>query len=201
MIGGMAPSYYFAGAADGKVCVFAAEATMALRTHKGDASAVRVLAWSKDGKLAAGGQEALVRIWGTEPTKPIRTLENPGSVESLAFSPNGKWLAVGASEDRVRIFSYPGGKLAHEFTSPGSPPAVSALAWAADSNQLNAGRAEGTDWGAFAKGLTRCARDSCPLKLTLSRWRRSCHRRRKSNSSTITLCPMPKIPRLPRRWT
>jgi WD40 repeat protein len=133
-----------AGSADQKVRVFAAGETKLLKTFTGHTDAVRALAWSRDGRLASGGLDASVRLWGLDGNKSLPVLSHAGSVESLAFAPNGKWLAAGASEDRVTVWTYPGRKNVHEFSAPGSPPNVTALAWATDSNQLLAGRANHT---------------------------------------------------------
>jgi WD40 repeat protein len=133
-----------AGSADQKVRIFAAEATKPLRTYSGHTDAVRALAWDREGRLASGGLDATIRIWGPKGDKPLYTLENAGSVECLAFSPSGKFLAGGAAEQHVRVWSYPGRKLLHELSSLGSPPAVTGLAWSADSNLLLAGRANHT---------------------------------------------------------
>jgi WD40 repeat protein len=133
-----------AGLADGKVRIFAADATKPLRTHAAHTDAVKTLAWGRDGRLASGGVDAVVHIWGTDAKKPVRSLENAGSVECVAFAPSGKWLAAGSSENRVNVWSYPGGKLVQEWSALGSPPAVSALAWAPDSNLLLVGRANHT---------------------------------------------------------
>jgi WD40 repeat protein len=133
-----------AGSADGKVRVFAAEGTKVLRVYSAHGEAVKALAWGRDGRLASGGVDAVVRIWGTDTVKPFRSLEHAGSVECLAFSPSGKWLAAGSSDNRVHVWSYPSGKLVHEFSELGSPPAVSALAWSSDSIWLHVGRANHT---------------------------------------------------------
>lgn len=132
------------GMADGKVAVFAPEATTPLKVLAGHTDAVRALAWSKEGRLASGGLDAAVRLWALESAKPLRSLEHAGSIECLAFAPSGKHLAAGASEHRVRIWTHPGGKMVREFTHLGSPPAVSALAWSPDSSQLFSGRANHT---------------------------------------------------------
>jgi WD40 repeat protein len=174
-----------AGSADGKVVVFAAEAVKPFKTFAGHTAAVRVLAWGRDGRLASGGLDAAVRIWGMESAKTLYSLANAGSVESLAFSSNGKFLAAGASEHRVRVWTYPARKMIHEFTSGGDPPAVTALAWNADSTALIAGRANHTmqlwdlksgkerlsigvlapvqsvSWAAGGKTLATCTLDRC----------------------------------------
>jgi WD40 repeat protein len=105
---------------------------------------VQALAWGRDGKLASGGSEAAVKLWAADAKKPLHVINFAGGVESLAFAPNGKMLAAGASDDNVRIFSYPARKQLHELTSPGSPPAVTALSWSPDSSLLLAGRANHT---------------------------------------------------------
>jgi WD40 repeat protein len=138
-----------AGSADKKVRLFALEAIKPYKTVTADAETVKAVAWAPDGRLASGGADPKVLLWaqgGANPgkDKPLFTLDHPGSVECLAFSPNGKFLAAGASELRVRVWSYPGRKMLHEFTSGGSPPAVSALAWSPDATQLLAGRANHT---------------------------------------------------------
>ena len=130
-----------AGSGDGKVRVYLAEALKPSQTEAAHTEAVKALAWGRDGRLASGGLDAAVRLWGSDAKKPSRRLEIAGSVETLAFSPNGKWLAAGASDNRVNVWSYPVGKLVHEWTNLGSPPAVNALAWAPDSNGLLSGRA------------------------------------------------------------
>ncbi len=133
-----------AGSADGKVRIFAAEGPKPLRTLSGHTGAIRALAWGPAGRLASGGTEAVVNIWAADGNRPARLLEHAGSVECLAFSPSGRWLAAGSSENRVTVWNYPGGRLAHEFSALGSPPAVADLAWAPDSAALEVGRANHT---------------------------------------------------------
>jgi WD40 repeat protein len=127
-----------------KVVVFPPEATRPLRVFTGHTEAVRCLAWGRDGSLASGGADTRIHVWGLKSARPLRTLENGGSVECLAFAPGGKLLAAGSPENKVRVWTYPGRKLLHEFTSLGSPPAVTSVAWSPDSALLLAGRANHT---------------------------------------------------------
>jgi WD40 repeat protein len=144
-----APVAALAIAGDGKIAVavgrevvvYPADGTKPLRTFTGHTDAVRCLAWTRDGSLASGAADALIHVWGLKSAKPLRTVENGGAVECLAFAPGGKALAAGSPENRVRIWTYPTRKLVHEFNSPGSPPAITALAWSPDAALVLAGRA------------------------------------------------------------
>jgi WD40 repeat protein len=88
---------------------------------------VRSVAWSSDGRLAAGSDDATVRLWSpdwVEQTLP----KHDGPVRSVAFSTDGR-LASASDDKSVRIWSTDGELLA---TLNGHKGPVCSVAWSVD---------------------------------------------------------------------
>ncbi len=136
-----------------------------VRAHFGLSDRVLGLAFSRNGKLAAGCRDGLIHIWDeASSSEAIRLRGDTQTVYGLAFSPDGRQLACAGGSGRIRIASSAGGQ---ETVSLPSPLQSEALAYSADSRRLAvAGRTDAghevqvwdltsmTQLGAF-KGLSQ----------------------------------------------
>ncbi len=93
-----------------------------LGTHS--KTVVRSVAWSPEGRLAAGSDDTAVRIWNLDWQERILT-DHEGPVRSVAWSLNG-WLASASDDRTVRIWS-PDGELLHTLVGHDGP--VRSVAW------------------------------------------------------------------------
>ncbi|MCP5051099.1 MAG: hypothetical protein GY940_28300 [bacterium] len=80
----------------------------------------RVLAFSRSGKLlAGGGQGNTYSIWDTNGWKEkrydIRKVDRMGSISSIHFSPDGKYLATGHTDSSIVIFDLEEREELHNF--------------------------------------------------------------------------------------
>ncbi|QBD78308.1 hypothetical protein EPA93_20815 [Ktedonosporobacter rubrisoli] len=93
---------------------------------------VRTIAWSHDGMLASGGDDARVFIWGVDGTVR-QILPQQDAVRALAWSGDGQRLVTGAN-NRITFFNVVSGEmLAHNHRHMGT---VTSLAWATQGQQL-----------------------------------------------------------------
>lgn len=102
------------------------------------------LDWSRDSRLATGGQDGVVRIWS--PTDgPIGRLGARGWCNSLAWSPNDEVLAaaVGSSVGVVSVER--DGEPQGEWHD-GMPSTVSSLVWTPNGRWVGAGCYGGVQW-------------------------------------------------------
>lgn len=73
---------------------------------------VMAVAWSRQGRIAAGARDGSVRVWDSA-GGAARAFTHPGSgVPSLAFSPDGRWLAGGAIDGVVPVWEVSSGRRA-----------------------------------------------------------------------------------------
>lgn len=88
-----------------------------VRAFERHGGAVRAVAFSPDGRLAAtGGADALVRVHEVATGKRVATLRgHSGPVFDLAFHPAGGQLAACGYDGRVRIWDLASGELARSF--------------------------------------------------------------------------------------
>jgi len=78
----------------------------------GHRRAVRIAAWSWDGRqLATASDEALAAIWDAESRQLQKKLELPSTPLALAWSRDGTRLAIGSSDRQVRVWDAREGKL------------------------------------------------------------------------------------------
>jgi WD40 repeat protein len=62
-----------------------------IRTLRGGGQPFEAVAWSRDGKLLAAGDDAQVVVWNTDTYEVVHTLDTPGK-GLLAFGPDGHTL-------------------------------------------------------------------------------------------------------------
>jgi WD40 repeat protein len=144
---------------------------------KGEAGAVRCVAWSADGQtIVTGGDDRTVRIWDATGRQQRAALPFPeAAVEAVAVAPDGTTAAAAGHDGGVRLFDLAAGKELHHFAAGGqaeprkSGPAtafetvVRFLAFSADGRTLTACDNDGTtvQWDvATRKELHRVKRPS-----------------------------------------
>jgi WD40 repeat protein len=128
------------GSVDKTVRVWSATSDKA-KVFKNHKETVTALAWSKDGKqILSGDEKGTVSYWSADTDKPPVTMTARGGVQSVGISGTAKALAVGGVLGELEIFNPTGGQPIHTYERPGSPPAVTSLAWAPDGLTLLAGR-------------------------------------------------------------
>jgi WD40 repeat protein len=135
------------GGADKQVLVWEAASGKLLHTLADCAGPVSALAWKPGaaGVLLANSKPGSVQTWNVKTGKVEQTLEGSHDVVSLAWSPDGSRVTAGQANGLTVLWQLPAGKLLHTLEAPGSPPAVTALAWAPKAGQwLAAGRANHT---------------------------------------------------------
>ncbi|HEY0072453.1 MAG TPA: hypothetical protein VGE04_21045, partial [Chloroflexia bacterium] len=127
-------------------------------TDDGSYSLVSSLAFSKDGKLLAGGlSHGDLKVWELSPaaaappvafapaafhftaTQVLSTSTGTDTIWHLAFSQDGRSLATGSSNGTVSLVSVPDGKMQALRSVPG---AISTLAFSPDSSRLAVGYAD-----------------------------------------------------------
>jgi eukaryotic-like serine/threonine-protein kinase len=87
------------GEISGRIVVWDLAKRAQVSVHKGHTSAIRSLAFSRDGKsLISSADDRTLRRWLRERTMAYRTVPRStihSGVHGLVYSPNGRWLAVG----------------------------------------------------------------------------------------------------------
>lgn len=97
---------------------------------------VMSVAWSRQGRYAAGGNDGSLML-GPGGGQPARRVRSPGgALTSLAFSPGGQWLAGGSADGVVRVWEAATGTLAMEL--PGHEGTVMAVAFTEDGRLATA---------------------------------------------------------------
>jgi len=85
----------------------------------GHTDAVRSLAVSPDGKLAASGSDdRMVRIWELQSGRTLDRLRHPSGVTSVAFSPDGTQLAAGGRDELLMVWDVAGARLIRSLPAP-----------------------------------------------------------------------------------
>ncbi|KFA87964.1 CHAT domain-containing protein [Archangium violaceum] len=114
---------------------------------QGHTSAVRALAWSRDGRVATTSGDGTVRIWADHGREQWN-LQPPGekSPFAVAWAPTGRHLAVSGRHGLV--FSWrlvDSSPVAHpEWFPSGHTNEISAMAFSRDGKQLLTGSVDGT---------------------------------------------------------
>ncbi|MBY0228765.1 MAG: hypothetical protein K2W96_05745, partial [Gemmataceae bacterium] len=117
---------------------------------EGHEGAIRSLALSSDGTLAASGDQAGgVRLWELATGRLLRSMRTGDSIQALAFSPDGRRLAAGASayqaEGEVRVWNVADGKERLRF--PAHLSGATHLAFTSDGRRLvTSGRDDRVRW-------------------------------------------------------
>jgi beta-lactamase regulating signal transducer with metallopeptidase domain len=76
----------------------------------GDASRIKGVAFSSDGKVAlSGGEDGYVRIWEVATGKEIAHLITYSPIQTLAFAPNGRWAVVGCFDGTLHLWDFASG--------------------------------------------------------------------------------------------
>ena len=107
----------------------------------GSADAVRSVAISADGKLAATGETGgTIRIWELPSGKPLQSCSgHSAAVTGLRFSPDGAKLFSGSLDKTIRIWNTPDGKPAGQIDAPAP---INALTLAVGGAQVCTGHAD-----------------------------------------------------------
>lgn len=92
---------------DGTIRIYDASTRMVLKTLTGHPQPVRALAWSKDGKLLASGDDsARIFIWATSNwTKKNEIRPHTRAIQALDFNAAGTQLLSTGNDDRVLLFN------------------------------------------------------------------------------------------------
>jgi RNA polymerase sigma factor (sigma-70 family) len=108
-------------------------------------SSVSGIAFSKDGKLMAGGSNEhekgnyFVRLWDVDSGKELRRLMHGSTgygIRSLAFSPDAKMLATAGDEGELRVFDVDSGKVRKTFPKNGGRTRLGTVAFAPDGKTV-----------------------------------------------------------------
>jgi WD40 repeat protein len=110
-----------------RVCDANGKKVRDLGTHRSK-TVVRSVAWSPDGRLAAGSDDMAVRIWSGDDWHEQVLPPHEAAVRSVAWSGDGL-LASGSDDRTVRIWS-PDGELL--LTLVGHEGPVNSVAWSPD---------------------------------------------------------------------
>jgi WD40 repeat protein len=102
------------------------------------------VAFSRNGKHLAGGQDKVVQIWDAETWREERTFTGPtGKLNTVAFSPDGKWLAAaGATAGLVHLWNAERGEEA--LVLKGHVGGIAAVTFSPDGKRLASAGADQT---------------------------------------------------------
>ena len=104
---------------------------------------VRSVAFSPDGKLAAGLEDGTIIVWDAQDGSEIQTTtDHKDSVYSLAFSPDGQWAASGSADGVMYLWNASDGTINRRLE--GHAHGVFSLAFSTDSTTLASGGDENT---------------------------------------------------------
>jgi hypothetical protein len=116
-----------------------------LRTLKGNAGAVVIVAFSPDGsRLASATEQRIIKVWNAASGHELRTLiAHTAPVTTLAFSANGSRLASGSQDGAIKIWDVASGQeLRTVKVHIGGIPVT--VAFSPDGKQLASGGGDGT---------------------------------------------------------
>jgi WD40 repeat protein len=107
---------------------------------------VRMVRWSPDGELIAGGGEKndlAVWVWNAETGEALRRMTgHPAPIWSIAWSPDGNRLASGDQEGNIYLWDYASGTRENNFRA--NRTEVIGLTFSPDGNTLAAVDGSGT---------------------------------------------------------
>jgi hypothetical protein len=105
---------------------------------------LQATAYSPDGRLATGGDDATVLIWDPTAGTVLVSLEGRNyGVESLAFSPDGRFIAGGSGWSQGAVYIWDAMVGRSVATIAGHPDTVSAVAFSPDGRHLASASTDG----------------------------------------------------------
>jgi WD40 repeat protein len=103
---------------------------------------IECLAFSKDGKLLAGGTNKTIFLWEVSSGNILRTISGDiGKLLSLDFSPDGSLLVSGADDAMIRFWDM--GNYASLRTLTGNTSAVYSVVFSPNGDYVVSGANEG----------------------------------------------------------
>jgi WD40 repeat protein len=126
-----------------------------LRTLQGRVATVAVVAFSRDGRLIAGGSaDGTIQVWDVATGQEEHTLSgHAGVVNELSFSPNSQRLASASGDGTVRIWDLLTGKT--ERIMEGHTGGANSVAFSPDGRQLVSGSGDVEPVGEAPAGEVR----------------------------------------------
>jgi WD40 repeat protein len=98
-------------------CISSYAQDMDVNIQKGHLGAVKIAAFSPDGKfLVTGGRDKTAKLWEIASGREMRTfLGHEATVQALKFSIDGKFIATGSTDQTVKLWNIETGELIRTY--------------------------------------------------------------------------------------
>jgi len=115
-----------------------------LKTYRGHAVTVNVVAWSPKGqRIASGSDDKTVQVWNAaDGSSPYTYQRHTDIVEAVAWSPKDQRIASGGGDKTVQVWNAADGS--SPYTYRGHNGFVYTVAWSPDGKRIASGGGDGT---------------------------------------------------------